>query len=186
MAIYIAFGANLYNAHFDGRPNDMASRSSSAIQDRFKQAFDWLSERGVGLVAMSGIWRSPAWPAGSDQPDYENGCAQIRTDLSPQALLSLMHECEAQFGRRRSVKNAARTLDLDLLDYNGQLRAGADLQLPHPRMCQRSFVLLPLYEIAPNWHDPINKRAILDWIARLPLSDIEPVHAIRRAGWYKS
>lgn len=180
MAIYIAFGANLHNAHFGGS----AKESSDAIAHRFKLAFDWLGTRGVCVVAMSSIWQSPAWPPGSAQPDYENGCAQVETDLSALALLALLHECEAEFGRERSVKNAARTLDLDLLDYDGQQRSDQHLELPHPRMCQRGFVLLPLYEIAPNWRDPINKRAILDWIARLPLSDIEPMVALRRIGWH--
>ena len=81
-------------------------------------------------------------------------------------------------GRARSVKNAARTLDLDLLDYKGQITNEAMIILPHPRMLSREFVLFPLSEIAPDWTDPKKKRAIQDWIARLPLSSVAPLQRV--------
>lgn len=162
MAIYIALGANLSNGN-------------EGPQQTFLAALQHLSVRGVKLIARSGLWQSPAWPAGAGQPDYINACVQVRTDLSPEKLLKLLHEAEAQFGRVRGARNAARTLDLDLLDYEGQIIGRGDIILPHPRMLTRGFVLFPLAEIAPHWRDPIHKRAIHDWTARLPLDDVRPL-----------
>jgi len=88
-------------------------------------------------------------------------------------------------GRIRSVKNAARTLDLDLLDYRGQVIAPRDdspesMIIPHPRMLSRGFVLFPLQEIAPNWHDPVSYVHIEAYIARLPLMDVAPMRWLGR------
>ena len=88
--------------------------------------------------------------------------------------MALLLSVEAEFGRRRSVPNAARVLDLDLIDFGGKIleksadNDGPALQLPHPRLAERAFVLLPLAEIAPNWRHPINRRHIDDLIADLP------------------
>jgi 2-amino-4-hydroxy-6-hydroxymethyldihydropteridine diphosphokinase len=121
------------------------------------------------------LWQSPAWPEGSGQPDYINACAQVETQLNARELLGLLHKIEAKFGRKRGVGNAARTLDLDLLDYHGEQIAADDITIPHPRMLARAFVLFPLQEIAPQWRDPIESRRIDDWIARLPLADVAPL-----------
>jgi len=74
------------------------------------------------------------------------------------------------------VKNAARTLDLDLLDFGGKVkRDKTGMIIPHPRMLTRSFVLLPLSEIAPDWRDPVNNVGLWGWIAKLPLDDVLPM-----------
>ena len=93
-------------------------------------------------------------------------------------MLALLHKVEAEFGRVRSVRNAARTLDLDLLDFKGQVMTATDIEIPHPRMLTRGFVLFPLQEIAPEWHDPVSRTGIMDHIARLPLADVEPMQRI--------
>ena len=90
----------------------------------------------------------------SDQPWFVNAVAAVATDLAASDLLQLLHAVEAQFGRVRGMPNAARTLDLDLLDYDGRAADGLELTLPHPRLHQRRFVLLPLAEIAPDWRHP--------------------------------
>ena len=161
-SIYIAFGANLSNP-----------------KSTFTQAMSALEDRGVAILKMSGLWQSPAWPAGSGQPDYINACAQVDFDGTARELLGILHDVEAKFGRERGEKNAARTLDLDLLDFKGQVaRHKNGLNLPHPRMLSRGFVLLPLSEIADDWRDPVQGKALWDWIARLPLSDVEPMQSL--------
>ena len=85
-----------------------------------------------------------------DQPDYVNAVAHIKTRLSPHTLLDALLEIESRHGRRRDFKNAPRTLDLDLLLYNGLIMHEPGLTLPHPRMLARAFVMVPLAEIAPD------------------------------------
>jgi len=160
--IYIAFGANLSN------PKQTFGRALLALQ-----------KKGVMLADFSSLWQSPAWPPGSEQPDYINACARVETDLDPGELLKLLHQIEGEFGRLRSIKNAARTLDLDLLDYRSKILDENGLTIPHPRMLERGFVLLPLSEIALEWRDPVYGMHIWDHIARLPLSDVE---TLRRCG----
>lgn len=160
--IYIAFGANLSNP-----------------KKTFPAAQKALEARGVRIVKMSSLWQSPAWPRGQGQPDYLNACAQVSFDGGAQELLTILHETEHKFGRVRSVKNAERTLDLDLLDFQGQIISQADgLIIPHPRMLSRAFVLLPLSEIAPNWVDPERKLGLWEHIARLPLVDTADLHRV--------
>ncbi|MDA8707907.1 2-amino-4-hydroxy-6-hydroxymethyldihydropteridine diphosphokinase [Hellea sp.] len=155
--IYIAFGANLSNP-----------------KETFPAAIKALESRGVKLIKMSGLWQSPAWPPGSDQPDYINACAEVGFNGTARALLNILHDVEAEFGRNRTVKNAARQLDLDLLDYRGQIiEDKGGMIVPHPRMLSRGFVLFPLSEIAEDWRDPIQANDLTYWTARLPLADVK-------------
>lgn len=119
---------------------------------------------GTRLVARSSLYASA--PVGYlDQPDFVNAVAQVETSLAPRALLAALLDIEHRHGRERSFRNAPRTLDLDLLLY-GDARFHEDgLTLPHPRMHERAFVLLPLLEIAPDALIPGIGRAA-DW-ARL-------------------
>jgi 2-amino-4-hydroxy-6-hydroxymethyldihydropteridine diphosphokinase len=96
----------------------------------------------------------------TEQPDYINGCAILRTSLTPHSLLSVLLATEARFGRERRERWGARTLDLDLLLYEDYILDTPSLTIPHPRMCDRAFVLLPLAEVAPDWIHPINGSAI--------------------------
>jgi len=114
---------------------------------------------GTRLVARSGLYAST--PVGYvDQPDFVNAVAQVTTTLAPRALLMALLDIEHRHGRARSFRNAPRTLDLDLLLY-GDARFHEDgLTLPHPRMHQRAFVLLPLLEIAPDARIPGAGRAV--------------------------
>ena len=115
-----------------------------------------LERRGdIKILTCSRLWNSQAWPpslAAAGQGKYWNAVAALDTVLSPEALLDRLHETEENFGRRRAheVRWAARSLDLDLLDYDGRVMAGRPT-LPHPRMAERLFVLKPLAEIAPDW-----------------------------------
>ena len=100
------------------------------------------------LLRASSLYRTaPVGVAG--QPDFINAVALVETTLAPRDLLAALFAIEAEFGRRRDYRNAPRTLDLDLLLYDDLVLDGAELQLPHPRMHLRAFVLAPLLEIAP-------------------------------------
>jgi 2-amino-4-hydroxy-6-hydroxymethyldihydropteridine diphosphokinase len=116
------------------------------------------------LVVASSLYRSA--PLGrTDQPDFINAVAQLSTTLAPRDLLAALLALEQRFGRKRSLRNAPRTLDLDLLLYDAQCIAEADLAVPHPRMHQRAFVLAPLVEIAPACVIP-GVGAAADWLDR--------------------
>ncbi len=104
-------------------------------------------------VACSSWYESAPVPA-SGQPWFVNAVALIATELEPEALLNRLLQVEARFGRVRGERNAARTLDLDLLDYDGIIVDTLRLTLPHPRMTERRFVLEPFSEIAPSWRHP--------------------------------
>ena len=104
---------------------------------------------GTGVLKRSSLYRSD--PLGyADQPDFVNAVAEIQTSLPASRLLAELKEIEARHGRRRSFKNAPRTLDLDILLYGELTMSLAHLTLPHPRMHERAFVLKPLYEVAPH------------------------------------
>ena len=121
---------------------------------------DPLATLQAALAALAGIPATTLGPTSSlyrtapvglrNQPDFVNAVAQLRTLLSPDELLEALFDIEALFGRSRSIPNAPRTLDLDLLLHGNTTLAGAILTLPHPRMHQRAFVLVPLLEIAPQ------------------------------------
>jgi 2-amino-4-hydroxy-6-hydroxymethyldihydropteridine diphosphokinase len=100
-------------------------------------------------LAASSLYRTA--PVGiKHQPDFINAVALLETQLAPQALLDALFAIERQFGRQRSVRNAPRTLDLDLLLHGDAVIDTPQLTLPHPRMHERAFVLAPLVEIAPQ------------------------------------
>ncbi len=167
--IYIALGANLPSA---GR---------TPLQT-VEAALGALGEAGLPVQAVSSAWSSPAWPDPSD-PSYVNAVARIETDLSAREVLDALHTIEAAFGRERSVVNAPRPLDLDLIDHSGQcLSEESGLEIPHPRACQRAFVLLPLQEIAADWCDPVSGRSITDLIADLPIADRDAMSKLQTLG----
>ena len=91
-----------------------------------------------------------------------------QTSHVPEDVLAALHNVEAQFGRTRSVRNAARVLDIDLLDFDGLISDSSDLTLPHPRMHERAFVLLPLRDVAPGWRHPVLKTDIAAMMAAMP------------------
>lgn len=131
-------------------------------------ALDALSACGVTVERLSRWYRSSPLPA-SDQPDFVNGVAVVGTAMDPVGLLAALHGIEAQFGRARSVPNAARILDLDLLAYREIVRTGPEPPvLPHPRLAGRAFVLLPLRDVAPDWRHPAAQRDIAELLRSLP------------------
>lgn len=129
-----------------------------------------LESSDVHVVARSRLYQSEPVPR-ADQPLFVNAVATLTTTLPPERLLARLHEIEASFGRVRRERNEARTLDLDLLDFDGLVR-NSDVApvLPHPRLDQRAFVLAPLAEIAPDWRHPVTERSAAELLAELPES----------------
>jgi 2-amino-4-hydroxy-6-hydroxymethyldihydropteridine diphosphokinase len=98
-----------------------------------------------------------------------NGVVAITTRLAPPALLALLHRTERHFGRKRRRRNEPRVLDLDLLDYDGLVEGeGSAVTLPHPRLHERAFVLLPLRDVVPGWRHPVSGQSVEALIAALP------------------
>ena len=107
--------------------------------------------QGCSVLQCSSLFETAAWGSATPQPDYLNAVIAVETTLTPsQLLLGTLHIEQAQGRARNSEKNAARTIDIDLLLYDDIIMSTCDLVLPHPRMHLRKFVLQPLLEIAPN------------------------------------
>lgn len=151
--ITIALGANL---GFAGR----------APVDNIHAAIARLSERGVRAVKVSGFYANPAWPKGSG-PDFVNAVAIVETTQTPEQLLQTLLVVEREFGRTRMKANEPRTLDLDILDYEGLIRDAPGLRLPHPRLHERAFVLVPLQEVAPAWRHPVSGKPAGELLAEI-------------------
>ncbi|MBD2124137.1 2-amino-4-hydroxy-6-hydroxymethyldihydropteridine diphosphokinase [Trichocoleus sp. FACHB-262] len=111
-------------------------------------------------------------PVGPPQPDFLNGCALLSTTLTPQTLLATLLEIEQQFGRVRQERWGPRSLDLDLLFFDDLILETDTLTLPHPRMSERAFVLVPLAEIDPDWLEPVSRKAIADLVQAVDCSGV--------------
>jgi 2-amino-4-hydroxy-6-hydroxymethyldihydropteridine diphosphokinase len=158
-----------------GIGSNLAAPRFGSAQKTASAALAQLPAIGVAVVRCSRWYLSQPVPP-SDQPWYVNGVAMVETRLGPTALLGALLALEDRFGRRRSVANAARTLDLDLLDYDGRYFATNRLLLPHPRLHQRRFVLAPLAEIAPDWRHPRLAITASELLRRLPPG--QPIRAL--------
>lgn len=107
-----------------------------------------------------------------------NAVISVETALGPVALIQTLLSVEQEFGRIRTVANAARTLDMDILAYHDIVMNGDDLMLPHPRLATRAFVLKPLMDIAPDWKHPVTGRTAADMMRALTeTGDARPVEA---------
>ena len=126
---------------------------------------------GVNLVVVSSWYRTQ--PIGPPQPDYLNGCAILNVQQTPEELLALLQAVELQFGRVRNEKWGARTLDLDIILYEDLIINTPNLTIPHPRMYERAFVLVPLTEIAADWQEPKTKKAIAQLAREIDTSGVK-------------
>ncbi len=154
--ILVALGSNLVSAEF------------GTSQQLLEAALNSMKKHGITVERRSSWYRSAPVPA-SDQPWFVNGVAEVSTDLGPADLLQVLHRIEAEYGRIRRRRNESRTLDLDLLAYGDRVVAQPEgLALPHPRLPERAFVLLPLAELAPGWRHPVSGLTAAEMLAALP------------------
>ncbi|WP_293678101.1 2-amino-4-hydroxy-6-hydroxymethyldihydropteridine diphosphokinase [uncultured Phenylobacterium sp.] len=140
-AVVVALGSNL-----PGRYGSSEALLEAALA-RFPDV-------GLQVLKRSSWWRSAAWPDPKG-PEYRNGVALVEAQGPPEVVLAGLLQIEAALGRARTERNAPRTLDLDLVAYGREVRAGPGLILPHPRAHARRFVMGPLAEIAPAWTHPL-------------------------------
>jgi 2-amino-4-hydroxy-6-hydroxymethyldihydropteridine diphosphokinase len=150
-----------------GIGSNLAAPPATTPRQTAVNALSALPKAAIGLVKCSKWYLSEPLPP-SAQPWFVNAVAIVSTSLDARSLLDRLLGVEADFGRVRSVANAARTLDLDLLDYESLLCDSPRLTLPHPRLHQRRFVLAPLCDVAPGWRHPRLGLSAAELVARLP------------------
>jgi len=180
----VALGSNANSHHGPPRAN-------------VEGALDALHGGRIRVVRASGFYLTPFFPAGRE-PDVVNAVAIVETDLDPSALLAHLHDIESEFDRARGTRWGSRTLDLDLLamgqrvlpdaatverwmamPLEDQKRLAPDgLILPHPRMHERAFVLVPAAEVAPDWRHPLTGRTIREMRDALPREDVSAVRPL--------
>lgn len=170
------------------------TRSSKQI---VKAAFSAVLDKSTTLLAASKLYGTPCVPAGAG-PDYVNAAMLVRTELDAKGLLDHLHAIELDFDRKREGRWAARTLDLDLLDHGGLIAPDLEtwqqwydlpfeqqkslfpdrMILPHPRIQDRGFVLVPLAEIAPDWCHPVLGRSATELLTALTPDQLAGISAI--------
>lgn len=182
--VVIALGGNLLSQA--GTPEVTLNR-----------AIDDLSIAGVTLRGVSPFFETPCFPAGSG-PDYVNAVVDVSTNLPPPILLNHLHTIEYKFDRKRKNRWGSRTLDLDLLAYGDLVlpdfqtfnrwsnmeiaqqatRVPSELILPHPRMHERGFVLVPMARIVPDWRHPVLGKTVQEMLDDLPADALEGIREI--------
>lgn len=151
--ILIALGANL--------PSQIGPPAAT-----LRAVLQEFPNKGIGIRAIAAFYQSRAWPNPNDPP-FVNSVVRVETDLDPAHLLAIVKEMEIAFGRIPEPRNAPRPLDLDILDYDGRIEDGPPT-LPHPRLHERGFVLVPLRDVAPDWRHPVLGRNVKALISALP------------------
>ena len=175
--------------------NALAEPPASALL--IGEALAKLKGEGVEIIAASRMWRTPAWPPGNG-PDFANSCVVVESAHTAQALLAVLHSVEAGMGRVRLHRWGQRVIDLDLLAAGQAILPDCGtvsqwmalvpsdqsrltpphLLVPHPRMHQRGFVLVPLAEVAPNWVHPVLGQSVAQMLAALDPAEIAEIRPI--------
>jgi 2-amino-4-hydroxy-6-hydroxymethyldihydropteridine diphosphokinase len=157
---------------FVGVGSNIPAKGYSSPKTTIEAAVKAFDAFGIALIKVSKFYTTSPVPS-SNQPWFVNCVVQVNTKLNPIECMTALLEIESMFQRERSVPNAKRTLDLDLLDYMGLITPQKDrLILPHPRMNKRAFVLAPLSDICANWVCPKEGKKIDELIKELPSEQI--------------
>ena len=164
-SIFISIGSNL-RGHMNNSKNIMDT------------VFFNLSSAGLRVRYASKIYISKPMPSGLG-PLFYNRVVSIKSNLSPLEIMKILKRIERTYSRRSKLRNSPRVLDLDILDYKGRIiNKGNILQIPHPRMGKRDFILKPLHDLSPYWTDPINGKPIKSLIYKCKRSNISIAKAI--------
>ena len=141
--MYLALGTNL------GDRMDNLRRAIAALSPSVK------------VTALSSVYETPPWGY-ADQPAFLNMALAAETDLEPLALIAFLKKLETDLGRKKTFHNGPRLIDMDILFYDDLVFEQADLVIPHPRLHERAFVLVPLNDVAPDRMHPVLKRTVRD------------------------
>lgn len=184
----IALGANLTSG---GNPPEIT----------VPRAMERLAEVVGGAVKRSRLYHTPAFPAGTG-PEFVNAAMRVDWQGSPEALLATLHGIEEEFGRTRAHRWEARVMDLDLIAFGDAVlpdratraewaalppevaaKVVPDrLIVPHPRLAERAFVLVPLADVAPDWVEPTSGRSVAQMLAAVPDADLAAIRPFEAAG----
>lgn len=153
-------------------------------------ALDALEAAGLSVEAVSSVYDTPPWgeppPGLAEPPRYANAAAAVRGDLAPRDLLRLCKRIEVDAGRDlHAARNAPRVLDLDVLLVGDSLVTTPELEVPHPRMHLRAFVLVPLAEIVPAARHPRLARPVRDLLADVDATEVGEVELLLERGWWR-
>ena len=157
--IYLSIGSNLGN------------RKKNIEKTKFE-----LYSKGVNIIKSSSYYETLSWP-NPNNPKFYNIILKVSSDLKILELLKICKQIETSLGRKKAPKNSPRTCDIDIIDYNQKITVNG-INVPHPRMHLRNFVLIPLFEIEKNWRYPNSKRYIKNLIFSLSNSDIRSIKLV--------
>lgn len=157
--IYLSIGSNLGN------------RKKNIEKTKFE-----LYSKGVNIIKSSNYYETLSWP-NPNNPKFYNIILKVSSDLKILELLKICKQIESSLGRKKAPKNSPRTCDIDIIDYNQKITVNG-INVPHPRMHLRNFVLIPLFEIEKNWRYPNSKRYIKNLIFSLSNSDIRSIKLV--------
>jgi len=157
--IYLSIGSNIGN------------RKENIEKTKFK-----LYSRGINIIKSSNYYETLSWP-NPKNPKFYNIILKVSSELKILELLKICKQIEVSLGREKAPKNSPRTCDIDIIDYNQKISANG-INIPHPRMHLRNFVLIPLFEIEKTWKYPNSKRSIKNLIFSLSNSDIRSIKLV--------
>ena len=150
--------------------SNLSSKFGGKI-DNLKFAMSFLEAYGILIDKKSSFYKTPSYP-NKKNPQFINIVISVKTNLTPEDLMSVLIHIEEKLERRRNKKNDPRTCDIDIIDYDNQVLSfkykDLDLIVPHKNLSSRNFVLFPLQEIAPNWKHPKTNEIISTLIEKLP------------------
>ncbi len=128
----------------------------------------------VTIIQESPVYITPPWGY-EDQPDFLNQVLEVETKLAPRSLLHFVKKIESKMGRTKTFRNGPRLIDIDILFYGQQVIKGSTLCIPHPRLHERAFVLVPLNDIAPNFVHPVKNLTVEALLSKIEVKGVHPL-----------